>query len=206
MFLPMDTPLLTCHRPQSRPALRLFDTLPLAQARLHEACGPARQSLAALLAGAVRGPVLWIAPAWAPDRLNPEGACALTDAGNGPERLLFVTPQRREDLLWCMEEALRSGAVPLVIADLPAPPGLTPVRRLHLAAEEGATRGHHRPLGLILTPGEGGAPGVESRWHMAPAHLADADRWHLARRRDRSAPPADWHLSGRPGAWAFKRM
>ncbi|GAW36011.1 hypothetical protein RA2_03079 [Roseovarius sp. A-2] len=201
----MDTALLIRQQHRPRPALRFLGALDLVQARLHEACGPARHSLAMLLIGVTRGPVLWIAPAWATDRLNPEGACAFTDAENGPERLLFATPQRREDLLWCMEEALRSGAVPLVIADLPGPPGLTPVRRLHLAAEEGATRGYHRPLGLILTPGEGGAPGVESRWHMAPAHTLDTDGWHLERRRARDAPPAAWHLSGQPGAWALKQ-
>lgn len=204
MLAPMDTPLLTRQRHRPRPALRLFGALDFVQARLHEACGPARHSLAALLIGAVRGPVLWIAPAWAPDRLNPEGTCPFTGPDNGPDRLLFATPQRREDLLWCMEEALRSGATPLVIADLPAPPGLTPVRRLHLAAEEGATRGHYRPLGLILTPGEGGAPGGESCWHMAPAHDLDTDGWLLERRRARDAPPAAWHLSGQPGAWALK--
>ncbi|SEM39233.1 protein ImuA [Roseovarius tolerans] len=201
----MTAPLLTRQHHRPRPALRLLGALPFTEARLHEGCGPARHSLATLLVGATRGPVLWIAPAWGPDRLNPEGACPLTGPDNGPERLLFATPQRREDLLWCMEEALRSGATPLVIADLPGPPGLTPVRRLHLAAEEGAARGHYRPLGLILTPGDGGAPGVESRWHMAPAHDLDTDRWHLERRRARAAPPAAWHLSGHPGAWALKQ-
>ncbi|MFU8776348.1 MAG: hypothetical protein ACNA7M_01580 [Roseovarius sp.] len=94
-----------------------------------------------LLIGALRGPVLWIAPAWARDSLNPDGIC----------------PDRRGDLLWYMEEALRGGTVPLIIADLPEPPA--------------------------LTPGDGGAPGVETRWHMAPAHALEANRWHLIRRR-----------------------
>jgi len=184
------------------PALPIAGPLALVPGRLHEGCGPARHTWAMLVAGALTGPVLWIAPAWATDRPDPCGIAPLAEPG----RLIFVTPDRGGDLLWCMEEALRSGAVPLVVADLPAPPGLTPVRRLHLAAEEGGTRAPRPPLGLILTPGEGGATGVESRWHMAPGHLADTDRWHLARRRDRSAPPAAWHLSGRPGAWTVEQM
>jgi protein ImuA len=181
------------------PALPVAGPLALAPGRLHEGCGPARHTWAMLVAGALSGPVLWLAPAWATDRPEPCGLAPLT----GPERLIFVTPAHRNDLLWCMEEALRSGAVPLVVADLPEPPGLTPVRRLHLAAAEGGSRAPRPPLGLILIPGEGGAPGVESRWHMAPAHLPEADRWHLSRHRHRSAPPAEWHLSGRPGAWAI---
>ncbi|WP_297780465.1 hypothetical protein [uncultured Roseovarius sp.] len=199
----MTIPLLT--RSSHRPALRFLGALDLPFARLHECAGPARHSFAMLLIGALRGPVLWIAPAWASDHLNPDGICPLTGTENGPETLIFITPDRREDLLWCMEEALRSGTVPLIIADLPEPPALTPVRRLHLAAEEGAARGPHRPLGLILTPGEGGAPGVETRWHMAPAHTPEASCWHLTRRRARTAPPAAWHLTGQPGAWALKQ-
>jgi len=184
------------------PALPIAGPAALAPGRLHEGCGPARHTWAMLVAGALSGPVLWIAPAWATDRPDPCGIVPWIEPG----RLIFVAAPHRTDLLWCMEEALRSGAAPLVVADLPAPPGLTPVRRLHLAAEEGAARAAQPPLGLILTPGEGGAPGVESRWHMAPAHAAQADRWHLARRRDRRAPPAAWHLSGRPGAWAVEQM
>ncbi|MEI4233842.1 ImuA family protein [Roseovarius sp. D22-M7] len=197
----MNAPILTSRETRVTAPLRLLGALDLPLARLHEACGPARHSFATLVAGDTSGPVLWIAPGWATDRPNPDGMRAITGPGTGPEHFVFVTPQRREDLLWCMEESLRSGAAPLVVADLPGPPGLTPVRRLHLAAEEGAGRGHGKPLGLILTPGDGGAPGVETRWHMAPAHALQVDRWRLERRRARTGPPAAWALSGRPGAW-----
>lgn len=177
----------------SAPPERWLDLAPgigLALARAHEACGPARRTFALWLAGRTRGPVLWIAPAWGADQPNPDGMVALAD----PARFLFIRPARAPDLLWCAEEALRAGAAALVVADLPAPPGLTPVRRLHLAAEAGAGRGLVS-LGLLLSAGDGGAQGVESRWHMAPAHTGPALRWRLERRRARTLPPAAWDLA-----------
>jgi len=197
----MTAPLRRPPLPGPRPALAVLGEIVLPLARAHEFCGPARHMLALLVAGVTKGEVFWIAPGWERDTLNPDGMAPLA----GPERFVFLGPRRGEDLLWTLEEVLRSGAVALAVAELPAPPGMTAVRRLHLAAETGAeaaaSSGTGAPLALLLTPGEGGAPGIETRWHMAPAHSPGAAGWRLSRRRARTLPPQEWHLTGRSGRW-----
>ncbi|MEZ5755465.1 MAG: hypothetical protein R3D90_12110 [Paracoccaceae bacterium] len=179
----------------------------LARGRVHEFRGPSRVALAVQVMGEGAGPVLWITPGWQAERLYPDGVARFADPG----RLISARARRVEDILWAMEEALRSGAVPLVVAEMPAAPGLTPVRRLHLAAEAGAAAAHHAgqggaPLGLLLTGGEEGAPGVESRWRMHPLPRPSAlleergEIWHLARERARGAVPAAWTLRRAGGA------
>lgn len=178
------------HR-QVHPGLRFCGSFLLGKGRVHEFCGGARRRLALWLARAMSGPVIWIRPSWHPDRLHMAGVAAEI----APGRLIFVEPTRAADLLWSMEEALRSGEVPLVVGDLPDPPGLTPVRRLHLSAEAGAEVTGHAPLGLLLTPGQGGAPGVETRWRLDPAHDGpEHASWRLERLRARSEPPGTWSI------------
>lgn len=184
----MTATLLSRRPHNAAPTHDLLGKLPLRLARAHEFCGPARRTLALLVAREMQGPVFWVQPAWAPDRLFPDAVAQMLP----PRRLTFVHPKRPEDLLWTLEEILRAGVVPLVVGELPAAPGLTPVRRLHLAAEAGAALDRGAPLGLLLTPGAGGAPGVESRWHMAPRHGSRTSEWRLERRRARTAPPAVW--------------
>ncbi len=194
MSRPFAPPLLLHSARPARAAVRdgLVPVAPmrLALARAHEICGQARRTLALAAATAVAGPVYWIQPAWRLERLN----CAAVAEWIDPGRLVFVHPPRVEDVLWAVEEVLRSGVVPLVVADLPEPPGLTPVRRLHLAAEIGATAGR-APVGLLLTPGPGGAPGVETRWSLAADHgTSRRTAWRLDLLRARTEPPANWQV------------
>jgi protein ImuA len=188
----------------ARPRLPLAPCGPsLALGRAHEAAGPARRVFAALAAGAAAGPVLWIvAPRpGAPERLNPEGLCAFFEPG----RLLILRCRSGIDALWAAEEALRSGAVPVTVVEPSAPPGLTPVRRLNLAAEAGAEAAGAPPLCLILTPEGGSAAAVETRWRADPlpgwgpssAPGGGPARWRFALMRDKAGPPAVWEATAR---------
>ena len=192
----MSPPFLSRKAYSPPPGINLVDGLTLTLSRCHEFCGPARRSLALMLAARLDGPVLWIRPDWTRAQIMAQGARDYIDPG----RLIVVEPGRADDILWCMEESLRAGVVPMVVAECDAPPALTPIRRLHLAAETGSGVGSLKPLGLILTPGDGGAQGVESRWHLAPRHRSDTRSWLLHRRRARLAPPAAWVLTWQNGA------
>lgn len=194
---------LTRQTSRPRPTVRLAPEAELTLGRAHELCGSARIVLAAMLAGMVDGPVLWIRPSWAEGRLNPDGLRAYLD----PARLVMAHPFRAEDVLWTMEEALRSGACAVVVAEPTAPPGLTPVRRLHLAAEAGTEKTGRAPLGLLLTPGAGGAQGVETRWRLTPAPgwaLDEPPAWRLELLRARTMRPQVWAMGSTKGRPALR--
>src|SRR6056297_1628651 len=181
------------------PGLTLWREIALQLCRVHEICGRTRRTLALHVAAQTGGPVIWISPRHSPDQLNPAGMVGLLSPGE----VLFVAADRPEDSLWSMEEALRSGAAPIVVADLPEPPGMTQVRRLHLAAEAGAGTGLCRPLGILLTPGAGGAPGIETRLGCDPAHAPGEQGWRVERLRARMLPPKVWRLAeGQLNPWS----
>lgn len=192
-------------------SLHLAPEVGLARGRAHEVTGAARVTFALWAGAAGSGAVLWLHPAWASERLMGDGVQALAHPG----RFLFGRAGSAQDMLWAAEEALRSGRVPLVVAELPQVPGLTPVRRLQLAASAGAERaGADRagqgmaPLVLLLTPGAGGAPGVETRWRVDPAPGWAVDgqaAWRLARLRARMAPEAAWTVRMQRGRLRTER-
>lgn len=183
---------LLSRRPHSSaPSVSLgHPDIALTLGRVHELCGPARRTLALALAAQAGAPVIWITTPKTPETLNPDGMAALVS----PKDVLFVRADRDSSLLWAMEEALRAGCAPVVIGDLQTLPAMTPVRRLHLAAETGCGVGQCRPLGLLLTPGNGGAPGIETRWSLQPAHTGKTLQWRLERLRARMAPPRNWMM------------
>ncbi len=189
------------------------EPLALARGRAHELTGPARRTLAALLAGAAQaeGPVLWLHPAWQTGGLCPQGLRGLADPG----ALVNVACPCADDILWATEEALRAGCVALVVAEFTTAPDLRQLRRLHLAAAEGVARnrglkgetlgGRPAPLALLLAHerGDHRLTGVESRWALHPLHPATSTEtnaapappeWRLDRLHARAAPPAAWRL------------
>ncbi|MGH8244549.1 MAG: translesion DNA synthesis-associated protein ImuA, partial [Steroidobacteraceae bacterium] len=67
-------------------------------------------------------------------------APALADAGLDPARMLVIQPRAGLDMLWAMEQALRSGACAAVLGWTAASDDRA-LRRLKLAAEEGQSPG-----------------------------------------------------------------
>ena len=94
--------------------------------RVHEATGPGRRVFAAALAGRLAGPVLWIQEGRERDRLCPQGLLPFL----APDRLVLARPAGALAVRQAAEEALRSGAVGLVVAELAEAPDLTVSRRL----------------------------------------------------------------------------
>ncbi len=183
--------------PSAPDTVRLAPEVGLVRGRAHEIAGSARRVLALMLAARMSGPVLWLHPGWDAERLMGDGVRRWIDPG----RLIFGSARTAPELLWAVEEALRTGLIPLVVVETPTLPSLTPVRRLHLAAEAGAARGS-APMALLLSPGAGGAAGIETRWRLEPLPgwaRDGAARWRLTRNRARMAPPAAWELTHRAG-------
>ena len=178
--------ILSRKHSRSLPETLLSEGVSFVHGRVHELCGPSRRSCAVMLAAQREGPVLWLRPAWHREVVNADGIAPYMN----PARITFAEMKNADDIQWCCEEALRSGAAPVIIAEFPSPPALTPIRRLHLAAEESKTPA----LPLLLSAGDGGAQGIETRWHMAPTHKPEQTVWSLSRLKARLAPPANWSL------------
>jgi protein ImuA len=110
-------------------------------------------------------------------------------------RLLLVETRSDRDALWALEEALRSGSRPAMVAGAVAGGlDLTSSRRLNLAAAL-----HGTPLALLRPPAAAGATAAVTRWRIASAPAArDAfgalagSRWRVALERCRNGRTGEW--------------
>lgn len=120
-------------------------------------------SLQAAGSGASGLPVVWCRTAADGGEQGQLYGPGLWPLGIDPARVLIVTPAKRSDALWAIEEALRSGAVAGVIAQLDRIE-LTPARRLALAA-----RAHDTPCLLVTGACSPCAGATATRWRVGPA-------------------------------------
>jgi protein ImuA len=115
-------------------------------------------------------------------------------------RFVTVTLKRPADALWVAEEALKSGAVAIVIADVDAKhTNLTATRRLSLAAQTGKAAGL-----LVFTTPQSVSTASHTRWIASASrsqpppydlHAPGKPSWNLELVRARG---------GRPGAWVVE--
>ncbi|TWI31195.1 ImuA family protein [Paracoccus sulfuroxidans] len=161
---------------------------PLIPARVHEACGPAAASFALRTAHQLGVDLLWVREDWQPEKLNPRGF-----EGLDPARLIMARTKGQVDTLAVAEEALRDGALGLVVLEITSPLSLTAGRRLQLAARAGGS------TGLCLIPEDMGSPAAETRWHCAPVFdMGDStlQRWQLI--KNKSGTLGVWNVRWDP--------
>ncbi|MGF1611276.1 MAG: ImuA family protein [Kiloniellales bacterium] len=161
------------------------------------------------------GPVLWAA---AQDDLYAPG---LAGFGLDPGRLLLVRAGNDRDVLWALEEGLRSGSLGAVVGEVTAL-DRTAGRRLQLATEAAGL-----PCFLLRRPrlagrGREGPSAAVTRWRVAPlpsligpsqaklasdseaaAGLIGRPRWRVALLRCRGAAPADFVMEWDHATGAF---
>nr|WP_299847657.1 hypothetical protein [uncultured Roseovarius sp.] len=136
----------------------LSTVYPLKPDRMHEVCGPAAPSFAAVFAAQADAPFLWIREAWRTEQLLPAGFIDFFS----PNNLLIASAKNLTEVLAVAEESLRSSVVPLVIMELSQPLNLTTGRRLQLAAKAG------KSTALAIIPEGMGSNTAETRWHCRP--------------------------------------
>ena len=160
---------------------------PPRKTRTHEVYGAGRYMFAFALAARLDGNTVWVRETWQAEQINPNGFADFLP----PAALTLCNTPEQLDTLAVAEEALRSGAAPLVVMQLSKPLNLTQGRRLQLAAREG------QATGLALISEGMGSNAAETRWQCSPVfdqsptrQDSTLQRWELIKNK-----------SGTLGAW-----
>jgi len=172
--------------------------LPLAGLHEIENAGPAEEGGAAetFLAGilarlAPARPVLWCL------RRADLHAPGLALIGLEPRRLVLLRASHERDILWAMEEGLRSRALAAVVGEIEAL-STAASRRLQLAAESAGVTG----FVLHRSAGSAAASAAVTRWRVAALPSVPVarepgigrPRWRVELLRCRGGMPAAWDV------------
>ena len=190
VFLRVNLSLLINGDTKSQPKIPIYENIGLEHGRVHECYGPAKLFFPFILAQRCKSPILWIRPSYSKHMVNPDGVSKWVN----PHRFIFVNSPSFKNALWCIEESLRVGTPPLIIAELEQIPTLTQIRRMHLAAKS-CKSSNIAPLPLILTPKDGSALCVETRWDIRPNHANKPYQWRLDLTRARLLPEKKFFLT-----------
>ncbi|MFD3191474.1 ImuA family protein [Sedimentitalea sp. HM32M-2] len=158
---------------------------PPATSRTHEVCGAGAYMFAFALAAHLAGPVMWVRENWDTQHINPTGFSEFVS----PSRLIICNTEKQVETLAVAEDALRSGAVFLVVMQLNKPIGLTEGRRLQLAARDG------KSTGLAILPEGLGSNAAETRWRCVPVfdrNDSTLQKWELI--KNKSGTLGVWHV------------
>lgn len=164
---------------------RFSDVFPLKSSRYHEVTGAGAYSFASVCCGYTTGKAIWLVEGWTHEVVNPHGLQTHCD----PHQVLVGKCSNSSDVLAAAEEALRSGVVTLVIAELTKPLSLTAGRRLQLAAEVGGS------TGLMIVSDGMGSNATQTRWHVSPVYSSNDStqmRWSLI--KNKSGTNAGWEV------------
>lgn len=175
--------------------------LGLGAAGVHEICEtgfgdlPAMTGFALSAAPARRGAIVWISQSALAANHGQLLEAGLSGLGRRRADILHVHTRRLSDTLWAAEEAIRSTAPGLVIAEL-SDMDFTASRRLTLAASR-----HGVPAILLMPYTREGATAATARWRITPRPSAPnrydrkapgSPRWQALLERSRQAP----HMAG----------
>ena len=165
--------------------IQFSDVFPLKPSRCHEVTGTGTYSFASVCCGNTVGTAIWFVEGWVTEGVNPLGLQTHCD----PHQVLVGKCSTPADVLAATEEALRSGVVPLVIAELTKPLSLIAGRRLQLAAEAGGS------TGLMIVNDGMGSNATQTRWHVSPTYSSNDStrmRWSLI--KNKSGTLTDWEV------------
>ncbi|WP_229249018.1 ImuA family protein [Dyadobacter sandarakinus] len=134
---------------------------------------------------------------------------ALKMFGVEPDRIIFIDLTNEQDLLWCVEEALKCDALTAVVGELKEV-SLTASRRLQLAVEQS------RVTGLLhrYNPRRINTLACAARWRVTsiPSELEEGmpgvgfPRWNVELLKVRNGEPGSWQLEWAAGKFQILRM